>query len=236
MLLSATPNTAPSTVLSAVAGGMPRRRLPHVLADVSRDSGSLAFQRRVGVATHAVLAARFRSLRHLPPTQLAAEVSPAAMAAVIACGEQRRRRAAAARVASLVSHYVQCLAPPAFVVFHGAEEAVGDGRVDLAFEHVTLGLFFDELKTWQNGMEQPSLSVSEQLQRYVRGARGLGVPVAGVRLLPLTSMPDARLACLDGREVPLQQTALSPGALARQQQILHTAGGDTAVLPTNVLS
>lgn len=194
-------------------------------------SASLNFDRIVGTLAQRLLADNLDTARSLAPSVLVDLLFDQAVALVAAEMVRGRRQAAATRITSLASHYVQRLVPPPFITYLGAEQALGGGRVDLTFEHPTLGVFFDELKAWRNpqlGLDEATLA---QLDRFVRGAAAYGTPCAGVRLLPVSALANAQLHRPDGSVAPLAATPLSPVALRDQHEALIGAGGDLSVLP-----
>lgn len=215
-----------------VQAGRLRRTRRSILDDIEVPrSASIDFDRVVGKLAQLLLAEHMDVARDLAPSELVNRFFDRSRALVVAEGLRARRDAAATRITSLASHYVQRLAPPAFVTYLGAEQALGDGRVDLSYEHPTLGVFFDELKAWRN----PKLVLDEatvaQLDRFVRGLARYGSRCAGVRLLPVSTLAEAELHRPDGSVLPLAATSLSPVALRRQHQALVAAGGDLSVLP-----
>jgi hypothetical protein len=215
-----------------VAAGRLRRTRKSVLDTIETPrSASLDFDRIVGKLAHRLLADNMDVARDLGPSALVDLFFPQAAGLVALEGIRGRRQAAATRITSLASHYVQRLAPPAFVTYLGAEQTLGEGRVDLTYEHPTLGVFFDELKTWKNPRLVLDDATIGQLGRFVRGAAAYGTTCAGVRLLPVSALADAQLHRPDGSAVPLAATALSPVALRQQHEALIGAGGDLSVLP-----
>lgn len=215
-----------------VAAGRLRRTRRSVLdtVEVPR-SASLDFDRVVGKLAQRLLADNMDVARDLAASDLVNLFFEQAHALVAREGVPSRRQAAATRITSLASHYVQRLAPPEFVTYLGAEQTLGEGRIDLTFEHPTLGVFFDELKAWRNPRLVLDDATEAQLARFVRGAASYRTRCAGIRLLPVSALTDAQLHRPDGTAVPLATTALSPVALRRQQDALVRAGGDLSVLP-----
>jgi hypothetical protein len=215
-----------------VAAGRLRRTRSSVLDTVEAPrSASLDFDRIVGKLAHRLLADNMDVARDLGPSALVDLFFPQATGLVSLEGIRGRRQAAATRITSLASHYVQRLAPPAFVTYLGAEQTLGEGRIDLTYEHPTLGVFFDELKTWKNPRLILDDATVPQLDRFVRGSAAYGTGCAGVRLLPVSALADAQLHRPDGSAVPLATTPLSPVALRQQEEALTGAGGDLSVLP-----
>lgn len=215
-----------------VGAGRLRRTRRSVLdtVEVPR-SASLDFDRVVGKLAQRLLADNMDAARGLAASDLVNLFFAQAHVLVAREGVPSRREAAATRITSLASHYVQRLAPPEFVTYLGAEQALGEGRIDLTFEHPTLGVFFDELKAWRNPRLVLDEATEAQLERFVRGAANYRTRCAGIRLLPVSALTDARLHRSDGTAVPLAATPLSPVALRRQQDALVRAGGDLSVLP-----
>lgn len=226
------PRTFAATRPPHVRAGHLRRTRRSVLDTVEvPQSAALHFDRVVGTLAQRLLADNLDRARDLAPSTLVDLFFDQAIALVAEEIVRGRRQAAATRVTSLASHYVQRLAPPSFVTYLGAEQTLGRGRIDLTYEHPTLGIFFDELKAWRN----PQLALDEatlaQLDRFVRGAAAYDTPCAGVRLMPVSALADAQLHRPDGSVVPLATTPLSPVALRQQEQMLIGAGGDLSVLP-----
>ncbi|MCF6733635.1 hypothetical protein [Blastococcus sp. KM273129] len=226
------PRTVAPTRPPHVRAGHLRRSRRSVLDDIAAPrSASLDFDRIVGKLVHQLLADTLDTARELSPSALVDLLYPQAAALVAQEGVRGRRQAVETRITSLASHYVQRLAPPSFVAYLGAEQTLGAGRIDLTYEHPTLGIFFDELKTWKNPRLLLDDATVAQLDRFVRGSATYGSACAGVRLLPVSALADARLHRPDGVVAPLTATALSPVALRQQQHALIAAGGDLAVLP-----
>lgn len=218
-----------------VLGGMPRLRRSELLDRVDAPlSTSLAFEIRVGVLTHRVLAETIGAVRGMSPERMSEVLVEVARDAVRRSGERGRPRAALMRVATLVGHYAQRLAPPAFVEYVGAEQPVGAGRVDLLWDHPTLGVVIDEVKTWKNPMQAMDEDAATQASAYAAAAVSLGRPFAGVRLLPVVTPDEARLFRPDGSYRRLAGTELSPDALRAQQACLTASHGDMSGLPTTV--
>lgn len=121
------------------------------------------------------------------------------------------------RVVTAAGRYLHQYRPLAPVTFQGAEEPVDGGRVDLAWLHPTVGVFYDEVKTTRH---HGSLSARDrdQLKRYATaGTSAHGTRFAGVRYLPLLNPAGAQLATLDERGglvlAPLASTPLAFGPL-----------------------
>lgn len=117
------------------------------------------------------------------------------------------------RVTGLVSQYLDLYLPPADATFLGAEVPVALGRVDLAWSHPDVGLFYDEVKTWRHHTEVLDEQTLDQVHRYLdAGLNAFGERFAGVRLLTLGNRGAALGIDPDGfierlRDGPLDLTA-----------------------------
>lgn len=221
---------APTRPPHVAAGRLRRTRSSVLDTVVAPRSTSIDFDRIVGKLAHRLLADNMDTARGLTPGELVDLLFGQAESLVALEGIRGRRQAAAMRITSLASHYVQRLAPPPFVTYLGAEQTLGEGRIDLTYEHPTLGVFFDEIKTWKNPRLILDDNTVAQLDRFVRGSAAYRTRCAGIRLLPVSALADARLHRPDGSAVPLASTLLAPAALRQQHAALIGAGGDLSVL------
>lgn len=123
-------------------------------------------------------------------------------------------QAARSRVAGMTSMYLQQVAPGPHVKFLGAEVTADTGRIDLAWECPTLGVFFDELKTWRHVFATLDRETVEQIDRYRSfGAHRFGDRFAGVRLIPLAALPQALWMTPDGIATLLSKSPAAPATL-----------------------
>jgi hypothetical protein len=123
-------------------------------------------------------------------------------------------QSARSRVAGMTSMYLQQVAPGPDTTFLGAEIAADTGRVDLAWDCPTLGVFFDELKTWRHALPTLDRDTVEQINRYrTFGLATFGPRFAGVRLLPLGALPQALWFTPDGLTHRLSESPADPAAL-----------------------
>jgi hypothetical protein len=122
------------------------------------------------------------------------------------------------RITGLVMQYMTVHLPPASVAFLGSEQRAGRGRVDIAWDSPTAGVFYDEIKTWRHVPEVPDEETSTQIHRYMDAGRArYGSRFSGVRLLPLGHLNACTWWSPDGLIEPLRLSPLSTTAL--------TAGG-----------
>ena len=166
----------------------------------------------VGTLTHQ-LVARFLDIQATleaqgdtdVPTALI-EAGASLVAAVDGLGSHRSR--VRLRVITSAGQYFHRFRPPATVTFLGTEVNVREGVVDIAWQHPTLGVFFDELKTSRRCTGPISPDVDDQLRRYARsGADQLGDRFIGVRYIPLLNPAGSML--VGPRDGDITMTPLS---------------------------
>lgn len=175
------------------------------------------WDRRIGVLVHQVIA------ELVPLARDANGVTVGDLATEVAARVVRERTLgnlakARGRVAGMASLYVQRLAPPASTAFLGSEvpaHAGGvAGRVDLAWEHPELGVFYDEVKAWQQVLVVLDDETTRQVVRYLdAGMADHGERFAGVRLLTLSAVPRCLYVDRQGTAHPLVGSPLCPAAL-----------------------
>jgi hypothetical protein len=112
------------------------------------------------------------------------------------------------RVTGMVAQYLTHFVPPAPTVFLGTELAAGTGRVDLAWDDPTAGVFFDEIKTWRHVQATLDEDTWTQVHRYLdHGIATYGDRFAGVRVITLSHL----LSCIRiSPEGLVESLAMSP--------------------------
>jgi hypothetical protein len=182
----------------------------------TRTHDSRAWDSKVGVLVHRVVGVLAPVAQRSSPQTLRSSIA-ATVAATVTDRSMGRLDKARTRVSGMVSQYLSAFVPPPPTTFLGAEVSAGTGRVDLAWEHPSVGVFFDEIKTWRH--VQPSLDEETwaQVQRYLAaGQETYGARFAGVRVLTLSH----RQACVwispQGMLQSLATSPLNPAALTTQ--------------------
>ena len=169
----------------------------------------------VGTLTHQ-LVARFLQTQATLAVQEDADVPTALIeagaslvAAVADLGPHRAR--VRLRVITSAGQYFHRFRPPPTVTFLGSEVNVREGVVDIAWQHPTLGVFFDELKTSRRSTGPISSDVDDQLRRYARsGADQFGDRFIGVRYIPLLNPAGAMLVEPRGGGVTMTPLSTTP--------------------------
>lgn len=208
-------DTAPVPNLMSVLGsaGLPR---PAALSetDAAEVREGRQFDSLIGSLTHRLIGTLVpltRGASNIETGRLLAEHLADAVPADRRLGNIQ---AARSRVAGMTSMYLQQIAPGRHVQFLGAEIAANTGRIDLAWECPTLGVFFDELKTWRHVLPTLDRDTVQQIDRYrTFGNARFGSRFAGVRLLPLGALPQALWITPDGLTHRLTESAAAPVAL-----------------------
>lgn len=180
---------------------------------------SNAWDIRIGMLTHKVIG----EIAPLAQTTNPADYPTLVRGVVAATVKDRtlgRLDRARIRVAGLTVQYLREFLPPVGTVFLGTELAAGTGRVDLAWQHPTAGVWFDELKTWRHTQAGFDDTTWAQITRYLdAGTTTYGTDFAGLRLLTLGN----RRACVtvthqglveDLAQSPLHPSRLTIGAAA----------------------
>ena len=178
------------------------------------------WDRRIGVLVHRVVA------ELVPLTRDASGVAVGDLATEVAARLVKERSLgnlakARGRVAGMASLYAQRLAPPASTRFLGSEVPAPArgvaGRVDLAWEHPVHGVFYDEIKAWQQVLVVMDDDTTAQVHRYLdAGLDEHGGRFAGVRLLTLSAVPRSLFIDRQGTLHTLAESLLSPDALRVQ--------------------
>lgn len=158
----------------------------------------------VGTVTHAVCAELADRARNLTPGEVA-ELTIAAAGRLVVNSVASRKRAVWFEAVGHASLYLRCLVPPAGWELLGAEHATGGGNVDLAWEHPTFGVVYDELKTTgHGGVTDPGPAYVAQAARYAAaGTERHGDRFLGTRLVVLGGLRASRLVLGDGTALPL---------------------------------
>jgi hypothetical protein len=120
------------------------------------------------------------------------------------------------RVTGMVSQYLTHFVPPAPTVFLGTELAAGTGRVDLAWDDPTAGVFFDEIKTWRHVQATLDEDTWTQVHRYLdHGIATYGDRFAGVRVITLSHLRSCIRISPEGLVESLAMSPLHPDVLTR---------------------
>lgn len=118
------------------------------------------------------------------------------------------------RVTGLTIQYLREFLPPSPTVFLGTELAAGRGRVDLGWQHPTVGVWFDELKTWRHTQVGFDDTTWAQVTRYIdAGTTTYGETFAGVRLLTLGNLRACVTVTRQGLVEDLAESPLHPSRL-----------------------
>lgn len=192
------------------AAGLPIPR--YTGKDPGRHDGN-AWDIRIGVLTHKVIGA-------VAPLALASDPAnyPALVRGVVAevvkdrtLGRLDRART---RVTGLTVQYLREFLPPTGTTFLGTELAAGRGRVDLAWQHPTVGVWFDELKTWRHTHVGFDDSTWAQVTRYLdAGTTTYADNFAGLRLLTLGNLRACVTVTRQGLVEDLAESPLHPSRL-----------------------
>jgi hypothetical protein len=154
-----------------------------------------------------------RELPRLTPVTLPERIHDLA-GALVDGDNANRRRVLLSTAAGHAATYLRRLAPTGWSLL-GCEFDTGNGRVDLAWQHLDGRVFFDEVKTVNRPVGVLTPSWVDQAARYARGGKGhFGADFAGVRLLPIGSLHCAALVRADGTFSRLSPTSADPLASA----------------------
>ncbi|ROR90980.1 hypothetical protein [Nocardioides aurantiacus] len=171
---------------------------------------------RIGVLTHRVIGEVAPHAQNIPDVTgtVMADLVRSTVARVVADRTLGRLDRARIRVTGLTVQYVREYLPPLGVDFLGTELAAGGGRVDLAWYHPAVGVWFDELKTWRHARAGLDTETWVQVRRYLdAGKTTFGDAFVGVRLLTLGN----RRACItitsNGLIEDLHTSPLAPARL-----------------------
>ena len=204
--------TAPLSELLGCAG------LPAAIHRSSPERDSREWDRLVGTHVHRVIADLAPRLRDIPAPDLGDAAIEAAGRLV---GDRRIGNVASARgrVAGMASAYLQRLAPPPGTAFLGAEVPAPSGgvagRVDLAWSHPSVGVFYDELKSWRQVLAAPDPDTLDQVNRYLdAGIAAHGDRFAGVRVVTLAALASSLWVDRDGTVSRLAGSPGDPSSLA----------------------
>lgn len=169
---------------------------------------------RIGVLVHRVIGEVVHAARVVPLTDAVALVGEAVERLVpTSRGATRTRVLVRSHACSYLTHYL----PGPDCTFLGAEVRVEKGRVDLAWSHPTLGVWFDEIKTWRHARMSWDGSTHDQIARYLDSGRAhFGDQFAGVRLIVTGHSQDSVLIDPHGEVVSVWRSALAPHALVAE--------------------
>lgn len=185
-----------------------------IYADESTQTGARrTWDSKVGTLTHTVAARLAGAAQSLDAHALRASIAET-VAATVTDRSLGRLDRARIRVTGMVTQYLAEFVPPIPTVFLGAELAAGTGRVDLAWDHPTAGVFFDEIKTWRH--VQPSLDEETwtQVHRYLdAGIDTFGDRFAGVRVITLSHLRSCVWISPEGLLEALNNAPLDPRTL-----------------------
>ena len=173
-----------------------------------------AWDIRIGVLTHKVIgqvapAAQWRERSEYPA--LVRET----VGQVVRDKSLGRLDRARTRVTGLTTQYLREFLPPTSATFLGTELAAGRGRVDLAWQHPKVGVWFDELKTWRHTQVGFDDATWQQVHRYLdAGITTFGDDFAGLRLLTLGNLRGCVVVTRQGLIQDLATSALHPSRLS----------------------
>ncbi|NYE35657.1 hypothetical protein F4692_000761 [Nocardioides cavernae] len=174
---------------------------------------SNAWDVRIGILTHRVIGIVAPQAQHLPSAEHPALIR-ATVGSIVSDRSLGRLDRARTRITGLTTQYLREFLPPPSVEFLGTELMAGRGRVDLAWRHPTLGVWFDELKTWrhsQAGLDDPTW---RQITRYLdAGTTTYADQFAGVRLLTLGNLRACVAISRQGLIEDLAHSPLAPSLL-----------------------
>lgn len=166
--------------------------LPEVYAAAPQADRSDQVDSLVGLMTHRLVAELVPLAQGLDSYDVARLTLNRVGAVIATARTLPRKRAARQRVASHANAYLRVAMPPAPAVYLGAEVALGSGRVDLLWEHPTVGIFVDELKTWRWRRGSMDTATTVQVRAYAEaGTERWGDRFAGVRVLPLSALDES---------------------------------------------
>lgn len=198
--------------------------LPRCGPIATRETTRAAHEMTVGRLVHALVAELAEAAQMAPKSVVADMVEEAVLnlAIVRSWGRADKLRL---RVAGLVSAYFTHWLPPADATFVGAEMTVTAGRVDLAWAHPDVGIWFDEIKTWRNGSNPVDMpDTQDQLDRYLRaGTTAYDSQFAGVRLLLLGHQYGSMYVTQSGHE-PLAGSRLDTTLWLNDDVHMEVAG------------
>lgn len=158
--------------------GEPRGRRSPGVFDFDEER---ARYRETGSIAHRVIGKIAASSLEPTMDEVKAEVD-----AEMACFSPIEARAHRQNLRGLVHQYFWHCLPPAAFMFSGAEQQLGDGRVDLAWFDVAERLLGDEVKAG-NPRSLHLTATRLQVERYVATAHGIwGDRFLGFRLLSLS--------------------------------------------------
>jgi hypothetical protein len=174
---------------------------------------SNAWDSRIGVLTHKVIGEIAPLAQNTNPADYPTLVR-GVVAATVKDRTLGRLDRARIRVAGLTVQYLREFLPSVGTVFLGTELAAGTGRVDLAWQHPTAGVWFDELKTWRHTQAGFDDTTWAQVTRYLdAGTTTYGTDFAGLRLITLGNMHACVTVSGQGLVEDLAQSPLHPSRL-----------------------
>lgn len=174
---------------------------------------SNAWDIRIGVLTHKVIGEVAPLAQKTHPADYPTLVR-GVVAATVKDRTLGRLDRARMRVTGLTVQYLQEFLPPAPTVFLGTELSAGRGRVDLAWQHPTAGVWFDELKTWRHTQVGFDDNTWAQVTRYLdAGTTTYGSDFAGLRLLTLGNLRSCVTVSRQGLVEDLADSPLHPSRL-----------------------
>lgn len=208
-------NAQPVPSLTSVLGsiGLPR---PAALSETDQAEvrEGRQFDSLIGSLTHRLIGTLVPLARGASNIEIGRLLTEHLASAVPADRRLGNIQAARSRVAGMTSMYLQQVAPGPHIKFLGAEIAANTGRIDLAWECPTLGVFVDELKTWRHALATLDRETVQQIDRYrTFGSARFGPRFAGVRLLPLGALPQSLWITPDGITHRLDDSPAAPAVL-----------------------
>lgn len=175
---------------------------------------SNAWDARIGVLTHKVIGQVAPMAQATTSTDYPALVR-GVVAEVVKDRSLGRLDRARTRVTGLTIQYLREFLPPAGTTFLGSELTVGRGRVDLAWQHPTAGVWFDELKTWRHTQVGFDDATWAQVTRYLdAGTTTYGIAFTGLRLLTLGNLRACVAISRQGLVEDLTDSRLAPARLS----------------------
>lgn len=173
-----------------------------------------AWDIRIGMLTHKVIGRVAPAAQWLSPSEYPALVREA-VGALVTDRTLGRLDRARTRVTGLTTQYLREFLPPSTATFLGTELAVVRGRIDLAWQHPTAGVWFDELKTWRHTHVGFDDATWQQVTRYLdAGTTTFGDEFAGLRLLTLGNLRACVAVTRQGLVEDLTDSDLAPARLA----------------------
>lgn len=168
---------------------------------------------RIGALAHKVVGKVAEPAQWVAVEDYASLVRPV-VAEVVSSRDLGRLDRARTRVTGLTIQYLREFLPPPNVQFLGTEIAAGRGRVDLCWEHPTVGVWFDELKTWRHTLPGLDDATWQQITRYLdAGTTTYGDAFAGLRLLTLGNRRASVTVTRQGLVEDLADSPLHPSRL-----------------------